>query len=156
MAKKIRDISSISEYDYSMIIGSYISMADPEYDCRKCKLRYRGDHTRQTKHQERKGCFKIMDNAPVSFLPRYHMAGSQKVNFHKCIAQVKDDFYAQLIGQHEYFNRGIMPYSGGMDEQPARFVELMKLIGNVQEEIRQQEESKTKHRKRLRGKQYRS
>ena len=90
---------------------------------------------------ERKGCFSAMPNI-VYKVPS--VCGYPGINFHKCPTNYINYKCRDLINQNSSFNNGIMPYSGGMDEQPAKFVECMGLIDNLLEEHRKNEEKKLK------------
>lgn len=95
---------------------------------------------------ERKGCKKKIPN-PVFKVPS--ISGFPDLIFYRCPTNFVNFKCRDLINQNAQFNNGIMPYSGGLDEQPAKFVETMLIVDNM---IEQHREDQKKTLEKINGK----
>lgn len=131
-------MSSITNYDYAVIVSTFHCMTDRELQCSTCKVKYNRMPERQNKYQERKGCFGQMQNVVQQYRPKHAMKGRSKILYYKCPALFYNSHVADLINYSASWEKGIMPYEGSYMSQPAKFVELMELVNNLMSEHREE------------------
>ena len=111
-------------------------MTSSEYKCSVCKAKYKSTPDRDFKNRKRKGCFDIYPTPLMSYRPQHSMIGYRKINYFKCVSYFYNSACAEWINYLERFKSGIMPFPGSELDQPAKFVELMELVDNLNIEHR--------------------
>ncbi len=93
-------------------------MTDTQFNCAAC-LKKNKQQFRDTK----KGCNKqaLVDVA------KYH----EIYTFKRCPGALKSQTYIHLIEQHRQWELGVLPFEGGLLDQPAKYVEAMRLIESL-------------------------
>lgn len=92
------------------------------YDCSVCKKKYK-DPERQKSHQKRLGCDGSVDpNLKIS------NQGLPSFTLNKCLGNYFNYQAMFALNTFPKYEKGIMPWEGGLYDQPAKFVELMGLI----------------------------
>lgn len=128
------------------LCATFISHTDRRKRCEICKKESKRHPKGENFSLDRKGCKKMISNI-VYKIPE--ISNMPSINFYRCPINFINYKCTSLINQNQKFNSGIMPYSGGFDEQPAKFVELMSIIDNL---FQQHEESVKKNLERINGK----
>lgn len=94
-------------------------MADfSSYDCSSCKRR----HTPETR-DERKGCSKNT-NTPFS-------EWRKEIKYLRCPVNFYSGGVATLIDSFRHFERGILPYNGGLLDMPNKLIEFYNLVESL-------------------------
>lgn len=129
LAHEIYNISTVTDGEYVRICASFTAMANQEYNCGTCLLKYK-DEARQLKSQKAKGCWSVSEN-PINFFHFETLRGMPKIKFYKCIGNFVSPYFKTLINEADFFEKGIFHYPGTLNDQPAKFVEVMNLIHNL-------------------------
>ena len=141
---EIDKISSLTDSDYISIVSSFEVMTDNSLKCSMCKSKYRGSPERQAKLFEQKLCKTVIEKPRFVYMPVYNMLGYSKINYMTCTANLQSGQAMSLINSYKAFEDGTMPYSGGLMEQPSKFVEIMDLVHNLIESKKTEQEEKLK------------
>jgi len=54
-----------------------------------------------------------------------------KIVFYKCPANYYSPYVAELANHARHLENGLLPYSGGLLEQPAKLIELLNLLNSL-------------------------
>jgi hypothetical protein len=111
-------------------------MVDSEFNCTKCKVRYPRDRKLQQAHQERKWCFSTSDKPHFAYKGVGPMGNSTAINYSQCPARFYSNKWASIIGMHDQYKKGVMPFDGSPMDQPASIIEAFNLINNLKEEAK--------------------
>lgn len=103
-----------------------------EFHCHKCKLR-----TSQEARDKRKACSKLSDKEIFQI--------DSKVFYRLCPANYWNASSQELIGIYGKFEKGLLPFKGGIMDQPAKFIEVMDLVESFT--LKHQEEMTRKAQK---------
>lgn len=130
MYSQVLEISSLSEYDYALINATWLNLMDENFKCKKveAELSKRSDAEIQIKIQRiSKGCGVLSDSPKIEI---------NHVGFHSCLCH--ESFQHPQLGYfmsiYQNYEKGILPFSGGLMDQPAQIVELLGLISNLHSE----------------------
>lgn len=66
----------------------------------------------------------------------------ENINFYTCLCELTHPLIDDLIFMYNQFDNGIMPFSGGLLEQPAQVIELLKITGDAkikEDKVREKE-----------------
>lgn len=81
------------------------------------------------------GCDEIREKAIIPITHYEH-----RIDFYTCPGNFYTQSVCELLFIKEQFDKGVMPYGGALMEQPAKFIETMRLIDatqiRIEEEIR--------------------
>lgn len=124
------ECSGVSNYDWLLLNISWISLTDESFQCSKIEgmLAKRKDAELVIKMRRiEKGCGVISDSV------RAEVDG---YNIYTCLCHtsLKHPQIGQLIGLEQMFRKGVLPFSGGMLEQPAQVMDLMNLMTRLRDE----------------------
>ena len=89
-------------------------------------------------------CNYIADKARHGYSPDFNNKGNPKISYNNCIGNHYNGYWASIINYYQEYNKGIMPFSGGLLEQPAKFVDVMGLVHNLIRENEQEKERQLK------------
>ena len=106
--------------DYVHLASTFFYYADPSLNCQSCVKK-----TQQRIRDERKGC----NVAPPKPVAKHRM-----YTFYRCPSNFRSEFYYQVILMHEKYEKGLLPFSGGILEQPAKFIDLMAYVADLKSE----------------------
>lgn len=123
-------------------------MTDDDLNCTRCKIKYKNRPEMQEKLFEQKLCRETSTIHRFVSKTRHLMLGYPVVKFFTCPANLQDNHVFGLIKAHSMYENGIMPYAGGLLEQPAKFVEVMDLVHNLKESHKMEQEEILKKCKR--------
>lgn len=125
-------------------------MTNPQYRCGVCKNRYKTEPDKRKNLMDAMACNYIAEKPRHNYKPEHNNSENPTVKYKNCIG---NHFYAKwsgIINFYEKYNSGILPFSGGFMEQPAKFVEVMELVHNLivekQEIEKRQIELKSRNR----------
>jgi hypothetical protein len=71
---------------------------------------------------------------------KYH----EYLRYYKCPGSFRSSAAMELLHLHRLFELGQLPYEGGILEQPAKFIEAMRLIDGLKLEHQKDLEAKAK------------
>jgi hypothetical protein len=100
-------------------------MTTPDYRCSVCKNKYARNEDQQRKHQERKGCFSMM-NTGLFYRGDGPMKGYSKFKVKRCFSIFYSNQCAELIN--------MLPSIRPDLESPAKIADLCHLVDNLIEE----------------------
>ena len=106
-------------------------MATAEFQCSPCKRKYRTQPERDEKNRTRKGCFDIYPSPILAYRPTHVMKHYSRINYFRCTAYFYNAAAADWINYLTRYKDGHMPFAGSLMEQPAKFVEAMELVDNL-------------------------
>jgi hypothetical protein len=111
----------VSNEDYIHLVSTYWFRADENFNCYSCKKK-----SSLGVRDKRMACFTPKDTPIVDYkgLIRYFVCPSNYYN----------PAYSQLIDMFRHFQRGVLPFSGGLLDQPTRIIEFFKLIESLDNE----------------------
>lgn len=119
-----------------------MTLTKPMYRCFDCKKKYKSDPVKMKKQMEAMACNYIASKNRHQYKPSYDCEGNPKINYKRCPGNYYFGESASLINYYPNYSKGILPFSGGMFDQPAKFVEIMSLVHNL---IRENEEETKKN-----------
>lgn len=131
LVEKIKKISTLSDQDYLDICSTFITMTEPKYRCSDCKLKYKSDQAKLKKNLEFMACDYIPDKPRHFYKPEFNNQGNPVINYKNCIGNYYNNFFASMINYYPKYKDGILPFAGGMYDQPSKFVDLMDLVHNL-------------------------
>jgi hypothetical protein len=70
-----------------------------------------------------KGCGSPLNNPVAKYKDR--------IVFYRCPANFYSGYVAELMSHARHLENGLLPYSGGLLEQPAKLVELLTLLNTL-------------------------
>lgn len=121
MLKAISCINSIQPNEYASIVATYHYIFDSEFNCNNCKKKYS-----LSVRNEKKGC---AVKKPTNFI-KY----DDILSFSKCPSNFYSPLYANFIDMFSLFSQGVLPFEGGLLDQPAKIVDIFKMVENLQAE----------------------
>jgi hypothetical protein len=113
----IEDYSSVTNWDYVSIVATHIA-SSKVFNCFDCKKAYP-----EQKRKELKGCFNPIKRPVAKY--------KDKIVFYKCPANFYSMGLAKIKEQARHLENGLLPYSGGLFDQPAKLVEIMNLFESL-------------------------
>ena len=131
-------MSSLTNSDYISIVTTFMVMTDNNLKCSMCKNKHRGSTKRQELLFKQKGCKEVSTNPKTQYKPTHEMTGASPILYYTCPANLRDGSASSLISVYDNYDKGIMPFSGGLLEQPSKFVEVMDLVHNLTSEYQTQ------------------
>ena len=142
LCTKIMSISSVTDADYIEIVSTFMVATNHNFNCSMCKAKYPRQPEKREAMFEQKSCKKLAPKTRFSYKPKHSMAGNLTVGYSTCPANLFNSGTLSLINMVNDYDKGVLPYSGGVFEQPAKFVEVMELVHNLKEEYNQEQEKK--------------
>lgn len=117
-------------------------MTEPKYRCSDCKRKYKNDKQKAEKNYELMACRYLAEKPRHNYNPEHNNKGNPKILYRNCIGNYYDNYFASLINYYNKYNNGILPFNGGLFEQPSKFVEVMELVHNLINENNTSKEKK--------------
>jgi hypothetical protein len=131
---KIQAISGISFREWVEIKATLQSIEDDRFNCAKCLSRYDGrpdGEVMLAKVRANMGC-QEMKGAAIHKIP-------SGLSFRTCVGNFVRPGLYPLISAHRRFQQGVMPYAGGLMDQPAKLIDLFGVIDTHQAERAERE-----------------
>lgn len=111
--------SAISDYETAMLVITFFAYHESTFNCGDCLKRNKD----KKKRDEKKGCNYSL-SAPVA---KYH----DIYQFKRCPGALKNSSYLELINLHGHWELGVLPFEGGLLDQPAKLVQAMRIISSL-------------------------
>jgi len=128
------------------IRATLTAQENDKFNCTKCLSKYDGRADGKemlAKVRSNMGC-QEMKSQPI------HKIGDE-ISFRTCIGNfVRPQVYA-LLNAHHRFSQGVMPYAGGLMEQPAKVIEIFGVIDSHRADTAQRERAKAERAARKPG-----
>jgi hypothetical protein len=119
--KAISSINNIQPIEYASLVATYHYIFDNEFNCNNCKKKYS-----LTVRNDKKGC---AVKKPTNFI-KY----DDILSFSKCPSNFYNSLYANFIDMFSLFSQGVLPFEGGLLDQPAKIIDIFKMVENLQAE----------------------
>jgi len=112
-------LNSLTLQDYielkSTLFASYI----PRFNCEHClNHKYHGNPKKLEIERRMLGC---KDRVPTPLT-------QENLTYHRCPGNFASNQSYAWLEYHEKFKLGVMPFSGGYYEQPAKVFEIMRIV----------------------------
>lgn len=122
------------------------SIEEDRFNCTKCLSKYKGradEEQMLAKVRANMGCQEMKGEA-------IHKIGDS-LSFRSCIGNFAKPQVHALIQSHYRFERGILPYPGGLHDQPAKILEVFQAITVDRSERAERERAKAERAARGKG-----
>lgn len=124
------EISSLADYDYALLNATWLSLTNEDFQCRKIEALYelRKDSEIVIKMRRiQQGCGVITDSPKVEV---------GKIGYHSCLCHesFQHPLMGYLLSMYQNYEKGILPFSGGLLDQPAQVMEILSLLSTLQSE----------------------
>ena len=124
---KILDISTISTAEYALINATWLTLTNIEFQCSQIEEGYRKRKDADTVIKYRRierGCGVIADK------PRIEI---DNIEYYSCLCHesFKDHTLDNTIWLHDQYKKGHLAYPGCLLDQPAKYIELMRLMDRL-------------------------
>lgn len=96
------------------LVSTFWSIYSPEWNCQKCIKKYS-----QSVRDSRKSC---SVKKPQPILNYRH------INYFKCPSNWYNSGTARLLDMFRFFNSGVLPFEGGLLNQPAKLIDVFSLF----------------------------
>jgi hypothetical protein len=110
-------INSITAKEYVSIVSSFWSIHSPEWNCQKCVKKYS-----QGVRDSRKNCSVIKEKPVLSY---------KNINYFKCPSNWYNSGVARLFDMFRFFKDGVLPFEGGIFEQPSKLIDVFSLFDSL-------------------------
>jgi hypothetical protein len=130
--------SSLQWEDTIEIVASYNAISKKLFSCGECKKKYPQDA-----RVRMKGCHSPIER-PVA-------VWKNKIHFYKCPSNFYNPMIAELSSHARHIESGLLPYEGGLYDQPAKLIESINLLNSlrIEDEIERLEKQSQEARKEL-------
>jgi len=127
---QVMKVSSISNADTALITAHWMNIVEEEFQCNKVEEAYsnRNDaelaiKMRRIKH----GCGILSSSVKVEV---------GYIGYHSCLCYkgYKHPLMSGILQLREAYEKGVLPFSGGILEQPAQVMEILSLINRLHSE----------------------
>lgn len=112
---EIGRLSYVTEVDTFYLVTTFFAAAQPQYNCSNCLKKYS-----ETYRKTRKFCTSPSET-PIT---DYHGV----IKYFQCPGSYFNHGYRLVIESYRRFQDGVLPYSGGLMEQPAKILEAFETI----------------------------
>lgn len=117
--------------EYFSVVTTFNILADKHqtFNCNKCIAdlkKFESDEIIE-KEKKRKHCTTIKSGNPIVDLQQ----NSVGFEYYTCVGNFYDKSVENLLSMAGKFEAGIMPYDGGLFDQPAKLVEALDLCQNL-------------------------
>ena len=119
---RISELSTVSPVDVLEIQATWAVIHSPELQCRLCKEKTPSQEARD----KRKGC--AIEATRVIGALGQGDRHSTTFELTRCPANFWDGFAQEFISIYRLFERGVLPFSGGVMDQPAKLIQAMAII----------------------------
>lgn len=114
------DISKLTFGDEIEIVATFNYLSNDVFNCFQCKKLYP-----EIRRIEQKGCGKPIARAIFK---------RRDIHFYKCPSNFYSGLVANLVASASHFDKGILPYKGGLMDQPNKIIEAYSLISSLRKE----------------------
>jgi len=122
------EISWITPQEYVSLISTFWSINDKEYNCAFCKKKQS-----QSVRDSRKFCSVKKESPVVTY---------QNIKYFTCPSNFYNSGTAQLIDMFRHFRLGVLPFEGGLFDQPSKLIDCFNLLENLTLELQKDQTEK--------------
>jgi len=123
--------STLSQIETLTIIASFSALTQKAYNCASCLI-----HNKEENRIKKKFC-NTPSPKPITDYKKYF-------NFYRCPGSFAASWAMEIISLNGLFELGQLPFEGGILEQPAKFIEAMRLVESLKNEHQKDLEAKAK------------
>lgn len=131
---EVEKISSLSYKEHVELRSTLHALTNRDFICSQCigKFNSRADGKAMLEKVKRtKGC-----ETPHSMAVHKIVQGGTRLNYNSCIGNFFSYSAMHWVGFYSSFEQGVMPFSGGYMDQPAKFIDVMNIVAShKQDEI---------------------
>jgi hypothetical protein len=113
------------------MISTFWALHDIEYSCFHCKKKYS-----ETVRDQKKACFTEKRSPIVEY--------QKKIKFTLCPSNQYNPACASIIDSFSLFQSGVLPFEGGLFDQPSKIVDLYNLVASLRVELQKDFDKKAK------------
>lgn len=122
--------------DFALLNAHWTSLTNKSFQCEKIYELYkkRRDCELVTKiEQTKRGCGKFLDRVKVEI---------DNMGYKSCLCHqsFKHPLFSVYLSLSDKFEKGVMPFSGGMLDQPAQIIEVLSFISKLKQELEQEQQ----------------
>lgn len=142
---KIEEISSLGILEWVQVKSTLLAIKTPEYSCGACLSKYasRVDGAMMTeKSRSVKACREIRTEAFANI--------DRQIYFKTCPGNFVSGAVLGWLDAHSAYRRGVLPFAGGLMDQPSKVLELFRNFDGYFAE-RAVEQAKREAQNRARG-----
>lgn len=110
----VDSVSSLSNREYVEIVATFQVLYDSSYQCTQCLKRV------SAPAREKKGC----ETATTEPFAEWR----KLIKFKRCPANYYSQYWASVIDIFRQYEKGILPFSGGLLDQPSKMIEALNLV----------------------------
>lgn len=118
MLDAIFGISELSNEEYIQLLSTFWFRADENFNCFSCKKKMS-----EGIRDKRKHCF-TPKSSPVA---EYN----GNIKYFTCPSNHFNSGMSRIIDMFRLFQEGVLPYQGGLLDQPSKIVEAFRIIENL-------------------------
>jgi hypothetical protein len=107
--------------EWIQLKSTLVSIYNNRFLCEACLDKYPTQPDRLERERKVKGC-KSQYDKPIHI--------QNEIQYYKCIGNFYSDSAATWIEYHDSYTQGIMPHHGGYFDQPAKAIQVLRIIGN--------------------------
>lgn len=149
--REVDNISSISYREHVELRSTLHALTNRDFICSQCQSKHsnRADHKEMLEKTKRiKGC-----TTPHTMPVHKISQGGVRVSYASCIGNYFSFSAMGWVNFYNSFEKGVMPFSGGYMDQPAKLIDVMNIIGSYKQDemIRNAQAQKQAQRTRARG-----
>lgn len=100
------------------VVATHFAITNGNFSCHVCKEKYP-----EPRRKTMKGCSDPINNPVAKY--------KDKIVFYKCPSNFYSAYVAEVMSHARHLENGLLPYSGGLFDQPAKLVELMGLLNSL-------------------------
>lgn len=100
------------------MIATHFAVTNKNFKCSDCKLKHS-----ETKRNKLKGCSSALNNPVAKY--------KDQINFYKCPSNYYSNYVVEIMPMARHLENGLLPYSGGLMDQPSKLIELLNLINSL-------------------------
>lgn len=119
---RISDLSTVSPFDVLEIQATWAVLHSPDLQCRMCKEKTPSQEARD----KRKGCAVEAPRVIGALGQGDRHAPTYELT--RCPANFWDGYSQEIISMYRLFERGVLPFTGGVMDQPAKLIQVMAII----------------------------
>jgi hypothetical protein len=137
----VRSHSSVTWDDHVSILATFNKIYNQDFNCSRCVLKHP-----EARRESSRGCSRPVSKAVLVFRDS---EGKDQVVFKRCPSNFYNGFVAELIGMCSQFEKGILPYQGGLLDQPAKIIDALNMISGLkmEDELKRAEAMRAKQKK---------
>jgi hypothetical protein len=125
--KRILEVSSLSLYDIALINATWTNFTDEYFQCKKYESQVmRRSDAKELINRARlaKSCGVLKDEVKVEI---------GHIGYHSCLCHenFQHPSFGYIMNLYQNFEKGFLPFTGGIMDQPAAVMELIDLISSL-------------------------